>query len=91
METKDCDAYSEEQLINLKDEYEQKRQNVLKEHKYNFSIFTNGWDYIDTEILCDSFNVDSNGYAYILNSESDFVLTEQENKRRYHHIVDNRD
>lgn len=91
IETNDCDAYSEKQLINLKDEYEQKRQDVLKEHKYNFSIFTNGWDYIDTEILCDSFCVDSKGNAYILNTDTDFVLTEQENKRRYHHIVDNRD
>lgn len=91
IETKDFDAYSKEQLINLKDEYEQKRQDVLKEHKYNFSIFTKGWDYIDTEILCDSFCVDSKGNAYILNTDTDFVLTEQEDKRRYHHIVDNRD
>ena len=91
IDAKDCDAYSEEQLIDLKDKYEQKRQDVLKEHKYNFSIFTKGWDYIDTEILCDSFCVDSKGNAYILNTDTDFVLTEQEDKRRYHHIVDNRD
>ena len=91
IDTKDCDAYSKEQLINLKDEYEQKRQDVLKEHKYNFSIFTKGWDYIDTEILCDKFYVDNRGRAYILSSDSDFIFNEHDFNCEYHHIVDNSD
>ena len=91
METKDCDAYSKEQLINLKDEYEQERQDVLKEHKYNFSIFTKEWDYIATEILCDTFYVNNMGKAYILSSDSDFIFNEDEFSCKYHHIVDNSD
>lgn len=91
METKDCDAYSKEQLIDLKDEYEQKRQDILKEHKYNFSIFTKNWGYIDTEILCDTFYVDNMGRAYIINSDSDFIFNEHDSSCEYHHIVDNRD
>ena len=91
IDTKDCDAYSKEQLIDLKDEYEQKRQDVLKEHKYNFSIFTKGWNYIDTEILCDTFYVDNMGRAYILSSDSDFIFDEHDCSCEYHHIVDNSD
>lgn len=91
IDAKDCDAYSEEQLIDLKDKYEQKRQDVLKEHKYNFSIFTKGWDYIDTEILCDTFYVDNRGRAYIISSDSDFIFNEDDFSREYHHIVDNSD
>lgn len=87
----DSDFPSYKQLHALKEKYEFQRKDILNEHKYNFSIFTKDWDYIDTEILCDSFCVDSKGNAYILNTDTDFVLTEQENKRRYHHIVDNRD
>lgn len=90
IDTKDCDAYSKEQLIDLKDEYEQKRQDVLKEHKYNFSIFK-GWDYIDTEILCDTFYVDNMGRAYIVSSDSDFIFNEHNFSCKYHHIVDNSD
>lgn len=63
----------------------------MNEHPYKFSIYTKFFNEIEEEILCDSFNVDGNGYAYILNTDTDFVLTEQEDKRKYHHIVDNRD
>lgn len=91
LDRKDMELLSEEELNVLKDEYELKRQNILKEHQYNFSIFTIYWDYIEQEILCDSFSVDNKGYAYILNSDSDFVINETENKKPYHHIVDNRD
>ena len=41
--------------------------------------------------MCDSFSVDSQGYAHILNCDSDFVFDESDNYIRYHHIVDNRD
>lgn len=85
----DCPSYK--QLLALKEKYELQRKDILNEHPYNFSIYTNFFNEIEEEILCDSFNVDSNGYAYILNTDTDFVLTEQEDKKRYHHIVDNRD
>ena len=64
---------------------------VLKD-KYNFSIFEKDWnDEIFQEIMCNSFYVDSRGYAHILNCDSDFVFDESDNHIRYHHIVDNRD
>lgn len=82
---------SYKQLLALKEKYELQRKDILNEHPYNFSIYTKFFDEIEEEILCDSFCVDSKGNAYILNTDTDFVLTEQEDKRRYHHIVDNRD
>lgn len=82
---------SYKQLLALKEKYELQRKDILNEHPYKFSIYTKFFNEIEEEILCDSFNVDGNGYAYILNTDTDFVLTEQEDKRKYHHIVDNRD
>ena len=35
--------------------------------------------------------MDNNGYAFIMNSDSDAVLDESEKRTEYHHIVDNRD
>lgn len=87
----DSDFPSYKQLLALKEKYELQRKDILNEHPYNFSIYTNFFHEIKEEILCDSFCVDSKGNAYILNTDTDFVLTEQEDKRRYHHIVDNRD
>lgn len=87
----DDELYSKNDLMKLKRNYESKREKVLKEHRYNYSIFTIYWDTIHKEILCDSFSVDNNGYAFIMNSDSDAVLNESENRTEYHHIVDNRD
>ena len=88
----DNKLYSRNDLINLKKNYESERKKVLEKHKYNYSIFTVFWDAIDKEILCDSFSVDNNGYVYIMNSDFDTVFDESENnKEKYHHIVDNRD
>lgn len=87
----DSDFPSYKQLLALKEKYEFQRKDILNEHPYNFSIYTNFFHEIEEEILCDSFCVDSNGNANILNTDTDFVLTEQEDKRKYHHIVDNRD
>ena len=87
----DSDFPSYKQLLALKEKYELQRKDILNEHPYNFSIYTNFFHEIKEEILCDSFCVDSKGNAYILNTDTDFVLTEQEDKRKYHHIVDNRD
>lgn len=87
----DSDFPSYKQLLALKEKYELQRKDILNEHPYKFSIYTKFFNEIEEEILCDSFNVDGNGYAYILNTDTDFVLTEQEDKRKYHHIVDNRD
>ena len=84
--------YSEHDLTVLKEKYEIERIKVLKQHKYNFSIFDKDWNNeIFQEIMCDSFYVDSKGYAHILNCDSDFVFNESDNHIRYHHIVDNRD
>ena len=84
--------YSEHDLTVLKERYEIERIKVLKQHKYNFSIFDKDWNNeIFQEIMCDSFSVDSQGYAHILNCDSDFVFDESDNHIRYHHIVDNRD
>lgn len=86
------ELYSCHDLMKLKINYESERKKVLEEHKYNYSIFTIFWDTIDKEILCDSFSVDNKGYVYIMNSDFDTVLDESENnKEKYHHIVDNRD
>lgn len=87
----DSDFPSYKQLLALKEKYELQRKDILNEHPYNFSIYTNFFHEIKEEILCDSFCVDSKGNAYILNTDTDFVLTEQKDKRSYHHIVDNRD
>ena len=89
----DYELYSRNDLMKLKSNYESKRKKVLEEHKYNYSIFTIYWDTtIDKEILCDSFSVDNKGYVYIMNSDFDTVLDESENNiKKYHHIVDNRD
>ena len=89
--TDDCELYSRNDLIKLKRNYESERKKVLEEHKYNYSVFTIDWHTIDKEILCDSFSVDNNGYAFIMNSDSDAVLNVSENRTKYHHIVDNRD
>lgn len=84
--------YSEHDLTVLKEKYEIERIKVLKQYKYNFSIFDKHWNNeIFQEIMCDSFSVDSKGYAHILNCDSDFVFDESDNHIRYHHIVDNRD
>ncbi|MCR5252612.1 MAG: hypothetical protein K6C98_02730 [Treponema sp.] len=89
---RDNELYSRNDLMKLKRNYESEREKVLKEHSYNYSIFTIYWDTIDKEIFCDTFSVDNNGYVYIMNSDSDAVLDESENnKEKYHHIVDNRD
>ena len=85
------ELYSRKDLMKLKRNYESERKKVLEEHKYNYSIFTICWHSIDKEILCDSFSVDNKGYVYIMNSDFDTVLDESENKKTYHHIVDNRD
>lgn len=85
------ELYSRHDLMKLKRNYESERKKVLEEHKYNYSVFTIDWHTIDKEILCDSFSVDNNGYAFIMNSDSDTVLNESENRTKYHHIVDNRD
>lgn len=87
----DDKLYSKNDLMKLKRNYESEREKVLKEHRYNYSIFTIYWDSIDEEIFCDSFSVDNNGNAFILNSDSDAVLDEAEKRTKYHHIVDNRD
>lgn len=88
----DCESYSRNELMKFKRNYESERKKVLEEHKYNYSIFTIYWHTIDKEILCDSFSVDNEGYAYIMNSDFDTVLDESENNiKKYHHIVDNRD
>lgn len=88
----DNELYSRNDLMKLKRNYESERKKILEKHKYNYSIFTVFWDAIDKEVLCDSFSVDNNGYVYIMNSDSDAVLDESENnKEKYHHIVDNRD
>lgn len=88
----DCKLYSRNDLMKFKRNYESERKKVLEEHKYNYSIFTIYWHTIDKEILCDSFSVDNKGYVYIMNSDFDTVLDESENnKEKYHHIVDNRD
>lgn len=88
----DIELYSRKDLMKLKRKYESERKKVLEEHKYNYSIFTICWHTIDKEILCDSFSVDNEGYAYIMNSDFDTVLDESENNiKKYHHIVDNRD
>ena len=89
--TDDCELYSRNDLIKLKRNYESERKKVLEEHKYNYSVFTIDWHTIDKEILCDSFSVDNNGYAFIMNSDSDAVLNVSENRTKYHHIVDNHD
>ena len=88
-----CDdtGYSRNELMNLKKKYESERKKVLKEHKYNYSIFTIYWNTIDKEILCDSFSVDNKVYVYIMNSDFDTVLDESGKIVTYHHIVDNRD
>jgi len=88
----DNELYSKNDLMKLKRNYESERKKILEKHKYNYSIFTVFWDAIDKEVLCDSFFVDDNGSVYIMNSDFDTVLDESENnKERYHHIVDNRD
>ena len=90
--TGDCELYSRKDLMKLKRNYEFERKKVLEEHKYNYSIFTIDWNTIDKEILCDSFSVDNKGHVYIMNSDFDTVLDESENNiKKYHHIVDNRD
>ena len=87
------ELYSRHDLMKLKRNYESERKNVLEEHKYNYSIFTIHYNTtIDKEILCNSFSVDNKGYVYIMNSDFDTVLDESENNiKKYHHIVDNRD
>ena len=90
-DSRDDELYSKNDLMKLKRNYESEREKVLKEHRYNYSIFTLYWDSIDKEIFCDSFSVDNNGYAFIMNSDSDAVLDESEKRTEYHHIVDNRD
>lgn len=86
------ELYSRNDLMKLKKNYESERKKVLEEYKYNYSIFIGYWNTIDKEILCDSFSVDNEGYAYIMNSDFDTVLDESENNiKKYHHIVDNRD
>lgn len=86
------ELYSRKDLMKLKRNYESERKKVLEEHKYNYSIFTKFLETIDKEILCDSFSVNDKGYAYIMNSDFDTVLDESENNiKKYHHIVDNRD
>ena len=89
----DNELYSRHDLMKLKRNYESERKNVLEEHKYNYSIFTIHYNTtIDKEILCNSFSVDNKGYVYIMNSDFDTVLDESENNiKKYHHIVDNRD
>lgn len=87
----DDELYSKKDLIKLKRNYESEREKVLKEHRYNYSIFAIYWDSIEKEIFCNSFSVDNNGYAFIMNSDSDAVLDESEKRTKYHHIVDNRD
>ena len=90
--TGDCELYSRKDLMKLKRNYEFERKKVLEEHKYNYSVFTIYWNTIDKEILCDSFSVDNKGHVYIMNSDFDTVLDESENNiKKYHHIVDNRD
>lgn len=75
------ELYSRHDLMKLKRNYESERKNVLEEHKYNYSIFTIHY-----------FSVDNKGYVYIMNSDFDTVLDESENNiKKYHHIVDNRD
>ncbi len=86
----DNELYSRNDLMKLKRNYESERKKILEKHKYNYSIFTVFWDAVDKEVLCDSFLVDNNGYAYIMNSDSDAVLDESKIKK-YHHIIDNRD
>ena len=86
----DNELYSRNDLMKLKRNYESERKKILEKHKYNYSIFTVFWDAVDKEVLCDSFSVDNNGYAYIMNSDSDTVLDESKIKK-YHHIIDNRD
>lgn len=84
--------YSKHDLTVLKEKYEIERIKVLKQHKYNFSIFEKDWnDEIFQEIMCNSFYVDSRGYAHILNCDSDFVFGESNEHIPYYHIVDNRD
>ncbi len=86
------DFPSYKQLLALKEKYELQRKDILNEHPYNFSIFTFNWNTIDEEIFCDSFSVDNEGHVYIMNSDFDTVLDESgNNRKRYHHIVDNRD
>lgn len=86
------ELYSRNDLMKLKSNYEYERKKILEQHKYNYSIFIGYWNTIDKEILCDSFSVDNEGYAYIMNSDFDTVLDESENNiKKYHHIVDNRD
>lgn len=88
----DNELYSRNDLMKLKRKYESERKKVLEEHKYNYSVFTIYWNTIDKEILCDSFSVNNKGYVYIMNSDFDTVLDESEdNIKKYHHIVDNRD
>ena len=89
----DNESYSRHDLMKLKRNYESERKKILEEHKYNYSIFTIHWNNtIDKEILCDSFSVDNKGYVYIMNSDFNTVLDESENNiKKYHHIVDNRD
>ena len=90
--SKNGNEYSRKDLMKLKRNYESERRKVLEEHKYNYSIFTIYWNTIDKEIFCDSFSVDNKGYVYIMNSDFDTVLDESENNiKKYHHIVDNRD
>ena len=91
-DTGDCELYSRNDLMKLKRNYESERKKVLEEHKYNYSVFIIYWNTIDKEILCDSFSVDNKGHVYIMNSDFDTVLDESEdNIKKYHHIVDNRD
>ena len=80
-------SYSKSELIELKNEYNCKRGEILKKHKYNFSIYTvfpEECDEIFQEVMCDNFSVE----------HGDVLVFEKGNcilKTPYHHIVDNRD
>ena len=80
-------SYSKSEIIELKNEYNCKRGEILKKHKYNFSIYTvfpEECDEIFQEVMCDNFSVE----------HGDVLVFEKGNcilKTPYHHIVDNRD
>ena len=76
----------------LKNEYLEKRKEILAKHQYKYSVYKgfSFMDEIDEEIMCDSFYADENGHVYIDVSEDNYVL-EKPMEVGYHHITDNSD